>query len=482
MYAAVISPAADEAEFRIVARRCLDAGVAPQLINFVDPGAPSLLPDLPPRERACALTVPRRFAVLMNDAICHRAPDRFALLYDVLWRIAQGQRELAARASDPAVARLSDYAHNVRRDIHKMHAFVRFRESEIGGRRHYAAWFEPQHYTLKRAAPFFVERFPNMDWLIATPIGTAVWQDGALRYEPAAQRPPGESDAVLDELWLTYYRTTFNPARVRLKAMTTEMPKHYWRNMPETALIPGMVAQAPARVSCMDRTAADEAPLFARKIAERRPYDSLEPPQPLAKLRQQASACQRCPLHAAATQTVFGEGPENAALMFVGEQPGDNEDIAGRPFVGPAGQLFDRALGEAGIVRETAYVTGAVKHFKYEPRGKKRIHQRPNAGEVQACKWWLEREIAAVNPALIVALGATAARALSGRPVSVLQARGPAEFSGRPGFISVHPSYLLRLPDAARKAEEYGKFVADLRRVRGLLDIAGEAPIPPPQF
>jgi probable DNA metabolism protein len=470
MYSAVISPAADEAEFRLVARQCLDAGVAPQLINFVDPGAPSLLPHLPPRERSGAVTVPRSFAVLMNDAICHRAPDRFALLYDMLWRIAHGQRELATRPSDPVIARLSDYAHNVRRDIHKMHAFVRFRESELDGKTRYAAWFEPQHYTLKRAAPFFVERFPNMDWLIATPIGTAVWQDGALRYEPAAERPASESDTVLDELWPTYYRTTFNPARVRLKAMTNEMPKHYWRNMPETALIPDMVAQAPARVSAMDSTAADQPPLFARKIAERRPHDVLEPPQPLAKLRLQASACQRCPLHAAATQTVFGEGPEDAALMFVGEQPGDNEDIAGRPFVGPAGQLFGRALGEAGIDRGTAYVTGAVKHFKYEPRGKKRIHQRPNAGEVQACKWWLDREIATVDPALIVALGATAARSLSGRPVSVLRQRGPTEFSGRRGFISVHPSYLLRLPDAARKAEEYENFVADLRRIRALLD------------
>ncbi len=469
MYAAVISGDAGEAEFRDIARDGLEAGFAPRMLTFVDPTEPSLLPRLPACRQPAPITVPRSYATLLGNAICNRAFDRFALLYDVLWRIKHGERQIASRAADPVVARLSDYAHNVRRDIHKMHAFVRFRERKVGGQTHYAAWFEPQHFILKRAIPFFVDRFPNMNWLIATPIGTAVWQDGALSYGSPMARPTGNDDTVLDDVWLTYYRTTFNPSRVRIKAMTNEMPKRYWRNMPETTLIRDMVAGAPSRVSEMERRAADDPPLFAEQLGARRVSTTKQPTEPLGQLKQDAATCQRCPLYAAATQTVFGEGPENAHLVFVGEQPGDQEDIAGRPFVGPAGAVFDRALGEAGIARNAVYVTNAVKHFKYQPRGKRRIHQRPNAGEVQACKWWLDREIAAINPRMIVALGATAAHALAGHAVSVLRDRGPADFSGRTGFISVHPSYLLRLPDAKQKAEAYAAFVGDLRQVRETL-------------
>jgi DNA polymerase len=283
----------------------------------------------------------------------------------------------------------------------------------------YVAWFEPQHFILRRAVPFFVDRFAQMDWLIATPLGTAAWSDGALRFGPPAAKPESESDPVLDDVWLTYYRTTFNPARVRLKAMVNEMPRHYWANMPETAQIPAMVASAEHLVARMNETAPDQPPRFAAAIAESFTPRIETADTPLAELRAEVHACRRCPLYGPATQSVFGEGPDGARTMFVGEQPGDQEDLAGRPFVGPAGQLFDRALAEAGIARETVYVTNAVKHFKFEPRGKRRIHKKPNAGEVAACRWWLEQEIAAVKPRLIVALGGTAASALARRPVSV---------------------------------------------------------------
>ena len=183
----------------------------------------------------------------------------------------------------------------------------------------------------------------------------------------------------------------------------------------------------------------------------------------MASLKADIAVCQRCPLHCGATQAVAGEGPTDARIMLVGEQPGDQEDLQGRPFVGPAGQLLDKALGQAGLARSTLYVTNAVKHFKYEPRGKRRIHQKPNAGEIQKCKWWLDREIAIVRPRLVVALGATAAQALSGHAVSVTKERGPITFGEMPGFVTVHPSYLLRIPDAQKKTEEYTRFVSDLR-------------------
>ena len=171
-----------------------------------------------------------------------------------------------------------------------------------------------------------------------------------------------------------------------------------------------------------------------------------------------------------ATQAVLGEGPIGAGIAFVGEQPGDQEDLQGRPFVGPAGQLLSGALREAGIDRDRAYLTNAVKHFKFEARGKRRIHQKPTAGEVAHYRWWLERELAFVGPRLVVALGATAVLALTGRQVPITRARGPATFEGKPygGLVTVHPSYLLRLPDAARP-EAYADFVADLRQAAALV-------------
>ncbi|CAN5224878.1 hypothetical protein BH10PSE15_BH10PSE15_16380 [soil metagenome] len=176
-------------------------------------------------------------------------------------------------------------------------------------------------------------------------------------------------------------------------------------------------------------------------------------------------SCTRCPLHEHATQTVFGEGPVDAAMMFVGEQPGDQEDLAGRPFVGPAGQLFDRALAEAKIDRATVYVTNAVKHFKFEQRGKRRIHAKPDAGEITACRWWIEQEHALVRPKVTVALGASAARSLLGKAVTISRERGRALDlpGGGTAWITVHPSFLLRLPDPAARNEEYARFVADLK-------------------
>ncbi len=189
----------------------------------------------------------------------------------------------------------------------------------------------------------------------------------------------------------------------------------------------------------------------------------------LAALRKEAAACTRCALYRHATQTVFGEGPATAEFILVGEQPGDQEDIAGKPFVGPAGKVLDRALQDAGIERAKVYVTNAVKHFKFEPRGKRRIHAKPNASEIQACRWWLEREFEAIAPKFVVALGATAAQALSGHAVTISRLRGrETELLGVRGLITVHPSYLLRIPDERAKKEEYGKFVADLKLAKRL--------------
>jgi uracil-DNA glycosylase len=192
----------------------------------------------------------------------------------------------------------------------------------------------------------------------------------------------------------------------------------------------------------------------------------------LSEAREQAAHCRDCPLWKNATQAVFGEGREPAKIMLVGEQPGDQEDVAGRPFVGPAGRLLDRALEQAGLDRRSTYVTNAVKHFKFEPRGKRRIHKKPNEMEIAACRQWLERELRAIRPEVVVALGATAARAIFGRTTAVGKNRGriiPAEqagtFTDAAILVTVHPSYLLRVPDEDR-ATAYDDFVADLKLLR----------------
>jgi len=191
----------------------------------------------------------------------------------------------------------------------------------------------------------------------------------------------------------------------------------------------------------------------------------------LKTLREEAADCRACPLWKNATQTVFGEGPQRAQAMLVGEQPGDKEDLAGKPFVGPAGQMLDRALEEAGIDRKKVYVTNAVKHFKFIPRGKIRLHQKPTTPEIKACRQWYERELASIKPDLVVAMGATAAQSVFGKITPINKTRGHLIDldDGIKALVTVHPSYLLRLPDADAKAREYERFVDDLKIAAALL-------------
>jgi uracil-DNA glycosylase family protein len=195
------------------------------------------------------------------------------------------------------------------------------------------------------------------------------------------------------------------------------------------------------------------------------------PAEDIEALRAEAADCRACPLWKDATQTVFGEGPQHAPAMLVGEQPGDKEDLAGKPFVGPAGLMLDRALQEAGIDRKKVYVTNAVKHFKFLPRGKIRLHQKPTTPEIKACRQWYERELASIKPALVVAMGATAAQSVFGKITPINKTRGrPIDLAdGIKALVTVHPSYLLRLPDAEAKAREYARFVEDLKIAAHLL-------------
>jgi uracil-DNA glycosylase len=200
-------------------------------------------------------------------------------------------------------------------------------------------------------------------------------------------------------------------------------------------------------------------------------------PSSLQTLREEAAGCRACHLWKDATQTVSGEGPPHARVMLVGEQPGDQEDLAGKPFVGPAGQMLDRALQEAGIDRHKVYVTGAVKHFKFVRRGKIRLHQKPATSEIRACRPWYERELASIKPALVVAMGATAAQCVFGKITPINKNRGRLIDldDGIKALVTVHPSYLLRLPDAEARAREYARFVDDLKIAAVLVDKSARA-------
>lgn len=430
--------------------------------------------DLPiPPPTASPITVPPAFIDLAQTVICHSHPDRFSLLYRLLWRI-RSERQLLAIISDPDVIAARKLEKSVRRDSHKMKAFVRFKEvpsrDPMGRRRAFFSWFEPDHYIVARMTPFFKRRFFDMDWVIATPKGSAAWDGDELTVsDEPAEKPEIRDDA--DELWRIYYANIFNPARLKIKAMTAEMPKKYWKNLPEAELIPDLIANAEAKVREMAERAASQPPAFHQRLQERLAVGESNAPSceagTLDALRKEARQCSRCELHCKATQTVFGEGPQSAKVMFVGEQPGDHEDLAGRPFVGPAGKVFDSVAGEVGLDRASVYVTNAVKHFKYEPRGKRRIHQKPHQGEIQACRWWLTREVELIRPSLIVALGATAFYALTDRKEKLQDVRGRVLTMGNGCalIVTVHPSYLLRIPDEGRKAEEMQRFSRDMALV-----------------
>ena len=489
MYVISLEGRGDFTEWRDAARRFLSANVAPHEIDWRFRGEETGLfgfeegDRVPEVDGTASVNVPAAFLPLAQTIICHSDPSRFALLYRLLWRL-QNDRALLAFKADPDVAEARKMEKAVRRDSHKMTAFVRFKEVPLGegvaGRRRFIAWFEPDHFIVERKASFFQRRFTDMDWMILTPNGSARWDGETLETSRLAASKPDLSDET-DELWRTYYANIFNPARLKIKAMTAEMPKRYWKNLPEADLIPDLILNAERRVLEMGAKAATEPQLFHHRLqaaAENRPAPVLPDADTLEGLKHQAQGCTLCALHCKATQTVFGEGPAHADVMIVGEQPGDTEDLAGRPFVGPAGKVFDEVIGEAGIDRKALYVTNAVKHFKYEARGKKRIHQRPDAGEVQRCRWWLTREIDLVQPKLIVAMGATAVFALTElrEKLSDLRGRPMPMDGGRTLFVTVHPSYLLRISDEQKKAEEFQRFRDDMLAVQRLMEMGASSP------
>ncbi|MGN8159748.1 UdgX family uracil-DNA binding protein [Salinisphaera sp. RV14] len=459
----------DFAGWQAAARLQWQAGLAPDALWW-HPDREAVAP--PAAAGSDGPRVPKRFVALARAAACHRGADRWALLYRLLWRLTHGERHLLARAGDADVARLNRYAKAVRRDVHKMKAFVRFRTVAEPGfdEPRYVAWFEPEHEIVDYAAGFFQRRFANMRWSILTPDRCVHWEgDGTVWFSPGTDKRAAPDGDVTENAWQVYYRSIFNPARVKVRAMMSEMPAKYWKNLPEAALIPGLIAGADRAVAAMEATRREHdtlhcgpTPASPETTLTRRAEAA--GPGSLEQLALRAARCRNCDLCGPATQTVFGEGPSPARIMLVGEQPGDAEDVAGRPFVGPAGRLLDAALMDAGLDRRALYLTNAVKHFKFTPWGRARLHARPDHEEVRACRPWLEAEIECVAPEIVVALGATAAGSLLERPLSITRDRGRRiDWHGRCLILTVHPAFILR--SRAHRDDEYRRFVADLKAV-----------------
>ncbi len=455
----------DFASWRQTARQALQQGWLPDACLWRDSHADQL--DLlggagQMQERAVHIpartfNIPAGFLSLAEKVSCHRDSAKWTLLYKVLWRLTHGEPHALALASDTDVHRLNIMAKQVSRDAHKAKAFVRFRSLGMSeGREQFAAWHCPDHKILPIVAPFFQRRFGVMDWTIMTPDQSVSWDGKSLVFGDGVPKDQAPAEDAMEEVWRTFYRAIFNPARIKIKMMKQEMPVRYWKTLPETRIIAGMLQEAHARVEEMMRHQEG----FSRSAAHYLPQD-----RHLAALAQAARHCEGCPLHCHARQTVFGSGPDNARLMIVGEQPGAREDETGMPFTGPAGQVLMQALEEAGVPRDLVYLTNAVKHFKFTQRGEEKLHQSPNAREVNACKPWLEAEIAAVKPHIILGLGLTAAKSLVGHGFTMKEKRGKWIDAGDSRvLISYHPSSVLRAGTQSEGAEIYGYIRDDLKQ------------------
>jgi probable DNA metabolism protein len=471
------------AEWREAARDLLVWGVPPDALTWGMPdtggdlfsGAPAAAAprhDLlaPPTPAAARPHVPRSLMEMLQSAACCRVPDRWAFLYRVMWRWQQGEHDVQSPADEDG-ARLNAMVKAVRREEHDMHAYIRFRERPVeAGPPRFVAWYEPRHDVLPQVARHFVSRMGKVSWMIATPEASVLWDGHTLHNTgPLAHKAEDLEQADKDggeALWLTYYRSIFNPARLNTEVMRQHITSDRWKNLPEGKIVPQMIS---------------DAALGARKtgqlqaVGQRKGTTIPIAPADAQPERQHPTSldeCRRCELWQFATQAVPGDGPRQAAIMFVGEQPGDQEDLAGQPFVGPAGKLLDQVCQAAGVDRDTIYVTNAVKHFKWEPRGKRRLHKTPGQREIEACHYWLDKEVAEVKPTVIVALGATALKSVLRKDnVTLKHSLGkPMQVDGRWVVTTYHPSYVLRVPSEEAKREAFSIMVQSLKLAHELLD------------
>ena len=503
--------------WRAAARDALRAGYTPDEIDLQDATVPtplSLALEADEKPVGPAFEhphVPKAFLEAARIAAMHRDPERWNLLYRLLYRL-QADRNLLHHETDDDVANLLRLEGQVRRDLHKMHAFVRFRKVLQPGDpserpvvvdeevtvassaaheqhvhhllletptpfgpvkaelescpppepiadkdcEHFIAWYQPDHRIVPLAAPFFAERFAIMRWSILTPDASVAWDpiSKTLTFGPGLPRESAPAEDELESLWRSYYASIYNPARLNPEAMRSEMPVRYWKNLPEVSMLPALITQSKTRVEKM----------VTRQQSQPTAQPFVPDDHSLPALVAALPACKGCDLYCHAIQVVPGRGSATAALMLVGEQPGDQEDKQGEPFVGPAGGVLDRVLDDLRIPRSALYVTNAVKHFKFVQRGKLRLHQNPRMSEIMACRPWLLAEIEAVRPRVVLCLGASASKSLLGGTFALMKDHGKllhTSFADKV-FATIHPSAVLRGRDEANREQLRGFLAEDM--------------------
>ena len=477
------------AEWREAARDLLIHAVPPELVTWSQPDAADLFsvdlfsgapaPAEPTHNASIRLNeakpaphLPRSLMDMLQTAACCRVPDRWAFLYRVIWRWTQGEHDVQS-AADADGGRLHSMVKAVHREEHDMHAYIRFRERpEAAGPPRFVAWFEPRHDVLPQVAEHFVNRMGKVSWMIATPDASVLWDGQTLHHTGPLMSSAAELEDAGEALWLTYYRSIFNPARLNTQVMQSHIPSRFWKNLPEGAIVPDMVSNA-----ALGARRTGQAQAVGRKSGATIPIAPADA-QPERQQPSKLDECRRCDLWQYATQAVGGEGSKKAPIMLVGEQPGDQEDLAGQPFVGPAGKLLDKVFDAAGVERREVYLTNAVKHFKWEPRGKRRLHKTPAQREIEACSYWLEKELAAIKPKVIVALGATALKSVLGSGSVTLKDKlgKPIRHEGRWVVTVYHPSYILRVPDEETRRQAFKVMVDGLKLAHELLERPPEEP------
>lgn len=426
-------PSAVFEQWRSNARRALTRGVSPDNFDLH-------LSDLAPADPSQAVEspmVPGPFIKFARTVGLHKDEQKWNILYSILWRLHHGEPDILQKLDDPQVSRARFMEGAVQRDMMKMRLFTKFRSTH----NLLVAWYAPEHFITEAMAAHFVQSHAHEEWALHTPQLSVHYVGRVLEFSSGMAQAPRMFTDAGEDIWLRYASTQLNPARqcIRMAASAGAGPRE------------GNLA-------------------VKQKPRDPKPKDHAHPPETLqlSRLRNASKSCLVCPFAVKSTQTVFGEGPKRATIMMVGEQPGDQEDRAGQPFVGPAGTLLNEILQELGIPRDEVYVTNAVKHFKFESRGKRRLHMKPNGSEIAACRPWLEKEIAAVQPEVILALGATAAQSLCGRMVKVTKERGQwlegKDTGDSKVMASWHPSAILRSIDEESRKQKMAQLKSDLSK------------------
>jgi uracil-DNA glycosylase len=461
--------------WRDAARRALRLGVSPDACVWRSPDAQQAdlfaipLPgdaSAHGARHAPVVAVPRAFVERARRVACHRSPERWALLYRLLWRIAHGEARLLDDVTDPDVRTWTQWDASVRRDSHKMKAFVRFKRidvpSEQGGGDAYVAWHRTEHLIVPLVAPFFSDRFAPMRWSIFTPDASAHWDTERLRFGPGAGREVAADDDVLEDLWRDYYRSIFNPARVKVQAMRAEMPAKHWSTLPESRLIAGLLREAPARVQAMVDNNRATAAAF------------VPPGEGLARLSAALPGCTACDGCAYGGAAVMGRGPAHARLAIVSAYPVMSPDATGSP---SHDGLLDEALAAAGLSRDAVYLTAASKAPPTASGATPGVPTRESAssGRLEVCRPWLVAELDAVQPAVVLCLGALAGRSVFGRAVSVTRDR-TTSFTPATGRVGRLTYALTDVAGAAarQRSERWQALVHDLRDAAALANLPTE--------